>query len=113
VEGSLSPSPPSAAAVPIVTNHHETEGQAVPEAKLKRLNPIKLKKMKKHLQEVEEEIARLETAIATAETALQNFVSVEETQRQTDLLNRSKADLERAMNEWEELSQVLETQIEV
>jgi ATP-binding cassette, subfamily F, member 3 len=113
VEGSLSPSPSSAAAVPIVTNHHETEGQAVPEAKLKRLNPIKLKKMKKHLQEVEEEIARLETAIATAETALQNFVSVEETQRQTDLLNRSKADLERAMNEWEELSQVLETQIEV
>jgi ATP-binding cassette, subfamily F, member 3 len=77
--------------------------------KQKRLNPIKLKQMKERLQELEEEIARLEAAIATAETALQSFVSVEETQRQTDLLNRAKADLERAMNEWEELGQVLET----
>lgn len=97
----------------IATNHLPTEVQALPEAKQKRLNPIKLKQMKERLQEVEEEIARLEAAIATAETALQNFVSVEETQRQTDLLNRSKADLERAMNEWEELSQVLEAQVEV
>jgi ribosomal 50S subunit-associated protein YjgA (DUF615 family) len=61
------------------------------------------------LQELEEEIARFEAAIGTAETALQNFVSVEETQRQTELLNRSKSELERAMNEWEELGQVLET----
>ena len=69
--------------------------------------------MKERLQEVEEEIARLEAAITTAEIALQSFVSVEETQRQTDLLNRAKADLEHAMNEWEELSQVLEAQIEI
>jgi ATP-binding cassette subfamily F protein 3 len=109
VEGSLSPSPSSAAAVPIVTNHHETEGQAVPEAKLKRLNPIKLKQMKERVQEVEEEIARLETAIATAETALQNFVSVEETQRQTDLLNRSRTELQQRMCEWEDMSIALES----
>jgi exonuclease VII small subunit len=64
------------------------------------------------LVELEEEIARLEAGITTAETALQNFVSAEETQRQTDLLNRAKADLEQAMNEWEELSQTLEAQIE-
>ena len=105
----------SSAAIPansvIQTNHQETE-KAEPEAKLKRLNPIKLKQMKERVQEVEEEIARHEAAIATAETALQNFVSVEETQRQTDLLNRAKADLESAMNEWEELSQTLEAQIE-
>ena len=94
------------------TNHHEHASQAVPEARLKRLNPIKLKQMKERLQEVEEEITRHEAAIATAETALQNFVSVEDTQRQTDLLNRAKADIERAMNEWEELSQVLEAQTE-
>ena len=62
--------------------------------------------------ELEEEIARLEAAVTTAETALQNFVSVEETQRQTSLLERSKANLEQAMNEWEEMSQVLEAQIE-
>ena len=75
---------------PSPTNHQEAE-EAEPETKLKRLNPIKLKQMKERLVEVEEEIARLEAAIATAETALQNFVSVEETQRQTDLLNRAKS----------------------
>jgi ATP-binding cassette subfamily F protein 3 len=111
-DGSLSSAPSPLAAAPIVTNHQETEGQAVPEAKQKRLNPIKLKQMKDRLQELEEEIARLETATVTAETALQNFVSVEETQRQTDLLNRFKADLEHAMNEWEELGQMLEAQAE-
>jgi ATP-binding cassette subfamily F protein 3 len=113
LDGALASASAPADAAPMATNHQEIEGQAVPEAKLKRLNPIKLKQMKERLQEVEEEIARLEAAIATAETALQSFVSVEETQRQTDLLNRAKADLEHAMNEWEELSQVLEAQIEV
>ncbi len=111
-DGSLPPAPSPLAAAPIVTNHHEIGAQALPETKLKRLNPIKLKQMKERLDEVEEEIARLEAAIATAETALQSFVSVEETQRQTDSLNRAKADLERAMNEWEDLSQTLEAQIE-
>jgi ATP-binding cassette subfamily F protein 3 len=101
---------PAGPAVP--TNHHEAE-KSEPETKVKRLNPIKLKQMKERLVELEEEIARLEAAITTAETALQNFVSVEETQQQTDLLKRAKADLECAMNEWEELSQTIEAQIEV
>jgi ATP-binding cassette, subfamily F, member 3 len=100
-------------AATIAADHREATGQVEPEVKLKRLNPIKLKQMKERLVEVEEEIARLEAAISTAETALQNFVSVEETQRQTDSLNHAKADLERAMGEWEELSQVLEAQVEV
>jgi ATP-binding cassette subfamily F protein 3 len=86
----------------------KTPPPAETDAKQKRLNPIKLKQMKERLHEVEEEIARFEAAIALAETALQNFVSVDETQRQTELLNRSKADLEQSMNEWEELSHVLE-----
>lgn len=95
-------------------NHHEAaKAEAArpneAETKQKRLNPIKLKQMKDRLQEVEEEIARFEAAIATAETALQSFVSAEETQNQTNLLNGAKADLERTMNEWEELAQILET----
>jgi ATP-binding cassette, subfamily F, member 3 len=98
-----------AGVVGVATNHNETAKQVDPEAKQKRLNPIKLKQMKERLQEVEEEIARFEAAIATAETALQSFVSVEETQRQTELLNRSRADLERAMHEWEETSLTLES----
>ena len=96
------------------TNHDgEATKPAEPEGRHKRLNPIKLKQMRERLQELEEEIARFEAAIATAETALQNFVSVEETQRQTDLLHRSKSDLEGAMNEWEELGQILEAQTEI
>jgi ATP-binding cassette subfamily F protein 3 len=111
VDGALSSA--AALASPSEANHRETAVETVPETKQKRLNPIKLKQMKERVQEVEEEIARHEAAIAAAETALQNFVSVEETQRQTDLLNRARADLEQAMNEWEELSQALEAQIEV
>jgi ATP-binding cassette subfamily F protein 3 len=106
---------PNGSAIPansaVRTNDHEAD-KSEPETKLKRLNPIKLKQMRERLVELEEEIARLEAAVTTAETALQNFVSVEETQRQTSLLERSKANLEQAMNEWEEMSQVLEAQIE-
>lgn len=109
VDGSLLSAPTPAAVAPISSNHHEVAGQVEPEAKLKRLNPIKLRQMKERLQEVEEEIARLEAAIAMAETALQNFVSVEETQRQTDLLNRSRTELQQRMSEWEEMSLALES----
>ncbi|HLK53697.1 MAG TPA: ABC-F family ATP-binding cassette domain-containing protein, partial [Candidatus Angelobacter sp.] len=85
---------PVSATSAVSANSSDVPKPAEPDAKQKRLNPIKLKQMKERLQEVEEEIARFESAIAMAETALQNFVSVEETQRQTDLLNRSKTDLE-------------------
>jgi ATP-binding cassette subfamily F protein 3 len=74
----------------------------------KRVNPIKLKLMRERCNELEEEIARLETASALAETALQNFVSAEETQRQTELLHRSRSEMEQRMAEWEELAAALE-----
>jgi ATP-binding cassette subfamily F protein 3 len=74
----------------------------------KRVNPIKVKQMKERCREVEEEIVRLEAAIAQSQTALENFVSAEETQRQTELLRRSKADLEQRMAEWQDLTQSLE-----
>ncbi len=64
--------------------------------------------MKERCREVEEEIVRLEAAIAGAETALQNFVSAEETQLQTELLARSRTDLAQCMAEWEELAHALE-----
>jgi ATP-binding cassette subfamily F protein 3 len=96
--------------------HSQTEksqspnhAEAVPDGEAKkRVNPIKLKQMRERCNELEEEIARLETAIALAETALQNFVSAEETQRQTDLLHRSRSEMEQRMTEWEELAATLE-----
>ena len=104
-------SPPTAASASL-ESEREPAASAAPEPKQKRLNPIKLKQMKDRCQELEEEIARLEAVIAQAETALQNFVSVEETQRQTDLLDRSKSKLVLRIAEWEELAETLEAHSE-
>jgi ATP-binding cassette, subfamily F, member 3 len=82
---------------------------AASESAKKRVNPIKLKQMKERCRDLEKEITRLEAAIAQAESALQSFVSAEETQRQTELLNRSRADLESTMAEWGDLAHVMET----
>ncbi|HKD81756.1 MAG TPA: ABC-F family ATP-binding cassette domain-containing protein [Candidatus Angelobacter sp.] len=112
-DGSLvSPEVSSVGTTEQTANDKALTKPAAPEVRQKRLNPIKLKQMKERLQEVEEEIVRLEAAIAASEVALQAFVSAEETQRQTDLLERSKMELQRAMNEWEELGQSLEAQAE-
>jgi ATP-binding cassette subfamily F protein 3 len=97
----------AAAAVPVTAPSGENNSQ--PEAKQKRLNPIKLKQMKEHCQDLEEDIARLEAAIAVTENALLTFVSAPETQRQNDLLVRYRTELEQTMSEWEEVAKMLET----
>src|SRR5439155_20184817 len=51
------------------------EEEPATEARQKRVNPIKLRQMKERCQELEEEVARLEAAIADTENALQSFVS--------------------------------------
>jgi len=73
-----------------------------------RMNPIKRKQMEDRVQHLEGEISRLETAIADCESALQTYVSVEETQRQTTALESYREELKHCMGEWESLSQVLE-----
>ncbi|HTR23597.1 MAG TPA: ABC-F family ATP-binding cassette domain-containing protein [Terriglobales bacterium] len=77
------------------------------EARGKRLNPIKRKQIQDRLREVEEEITRVEAAIALYETQLQTFVSAEDTQRQTQELAMRKSDLQDLMKEWEELSETI------
>jgi ATP-binding cassette subfamily F protein 3 len=57
---------------------------------------------------LEEEVPRMEAAIATTEAELARFVSAEETQRQSTLLEELKAQLTAATAEWEEIMQVLE-----
>ena len=79
------------------------------EPKGKRLNPIKRQQMEDRLHETEEEIARTEAAIALCEKQLQTFVSADETQRQTQELAHRKTDMKKLMEEWEELSEELET----
>ncbi|HTZ96151.1 MAG TPA: ABC-F family ATP-binding cassette domain-containing protein [Terriglobales bacterium] len=80
-----------------------------PDPKGKRLNPIKRKQMEDRVRELEGEISRSETAIAECETALQTFVSAEETARLTQALNDHRTDLQKHMVEWEELGQALQS----
>jgi ATP-binding cassette subfamily F protein 3 len=77
------------------------------ETKQKRMNPIKLRQMKDRLEEVEEEITKLEAGIAECEQALQTFVSAQETTRVTELLETRRSDLKSLMQEWEEVSAVV------
>ena len=74
----------------------------------KRVNPIKLQKMKDRCQELEEKIGEVEAAIAQCEAALQNFVSNEETMRLTQELKERRAELEILIPEWEKLAETLQ-----
>jgi ATP-binding cassette, subfamily F, member 3 len=88
-------------------NQSDAENISTSEAKGKRLNPIKRKQMEERVHELEEDIARVEAAIAQNETSLLTFVSAQETQRQNQALENHRKELEGLMAEWEELSQTL------
>lgn len=74
----------------------------------KRLNPIKVKQLEDRAAELEAESAELESEIAALETALQGFVSAEETKRQMDLLAEKKSHLDEVLGEWERIGLQLE-----
>ncbi len=76
----------------------------------RRLNPIKLQQMKDRRDALEEESARLEEKIAATEGDLAQFVSAEESLRQTKLLDELRARLEEAMGEWAELAESIEAE---
>ena len=89
------------------SNGNQT-ADAVPAAKGKRLNPIKRKKMEDRIHELEAEISRAETIITRCETALQDYVSADESQRQSEQLDQQKAAHAAFLKEWEDLSQSLQ-----
>ena len=76
--------------------------------RVKRLNPIKAKQLEDRASELEIESTELESEIAALETALQGFVSAEETKRQMDLLAEKKARLDEVLAEWEQIGLQLE-----
>src|ERR1700689_4410472 len=90
------------------SNGNQAPSEAAHGAKAKRMNPIKRKKMEDRIRELEGEISRAETVIAQCETALQDFVSAEESQRQSQELDQRKAAHAAFIKEWEELSQSLQ-----
>ena len=83
------------------------EPQATPKSE-KRVNPIKLQRMKERLGTIEEEVGELEAGIAGYESTLARFVSAEETRRIAELLEARRAQLAVLMGEWEEISQSIE-----
>ncbi len=81
-----------------------------PQAAVKRLNPIKLRQLEDKLKFAEEEIPRLEGAIAAAEEKMGVFTSVEESQRTAAELEELRNERAKRLAEWEELALMLEEQ---
>jgi ATP-binding cassette subfamily F protein 3 len=83
--------------------------EAEPVAKLKqRVNPMKRKQMAERLAKVEAEVSSAEAVIAESEEALGHYVSAEETQRISALLEEKRRSLQALEHEWAELSEALE-----
>jgi ATP-binding cassette, subfamily F, member 3 len=93
---------------PPANGNRSGDGLGSNEAK-KRLNPIKRKQMEERVRELEEEIGRAEAEVERLETSLQSFVSAEDSQRQSQELDRHKASHAGLVGEWEELSRGLES----
>jgi ATP-binding cassette subfamily F protein 3 len=76
--------------------------------KKRRLNPIKQKQMEERCAFLEEEVPRVESALAHTEEQLGAYVSAAETQRLTTLAEDLRAQLNSLTAEWEDLMLQLE-----
>jgi ATP-binding cassette subfamily F protein 3 len=94
---------------PVVVVSTSKEPEA-PQAQVKRLNPIKLRQLEDKLRFTEEEIPRLEQAIAVAEEKMGVFTSAEESQRTAAELEGLREERAKRLAEWEELAVLLEEQ---
>jgi ATP-binding cassette subfamily F protein 3 len=90
------------------SNAHQPTADIATAPKAKRLNPIRRKKIEDRIRELEGEISRAETLIARCETSLQDFVSADESQRQSQELDQQKAAHAAFLKEWEDLSESLQ-----
>jgi ATP-binding cassette, subfamily F, member 3 len=90
---------------------HSRERQPAPAEPMKRVNPMKLNKLRDRLHEVEQKVAALESEIEQHEAALADFKSVEETMRLTELVSARRSELEACVAEWEQLSAAIETSV--
>jgi len=90
------------------SNGNQASVDTAPAGKAKRMNPIKRKKMEDRIHELEAEIHHAESVIAQCETAMQDFVSADESQRQAQELEQHKTSQAALLREWEDLSQSLQ-----
>jgi ATP-binding cassette, subfamily F, member 3 len=98
----------TAAAEPVVEAPVVMAAPEAPAAAAKRVNPIKLRQMQERLAQVEAEIPRVDGWVAETEQALGVFVSADETQRLTEVLEALRDRQAELNSEWEELSLQLE-----
>jgi ABC-type multidrug transport system ATPase subunit len=89
--------------------YEETNGAAAsPAPRTRRLNPIKQKQLEDRCAFLEEEVPRVEAAIAHTEQQLGVYVSAVETQRLATLAEELRAQLTALTAEWEDLIAQLE-----
>jgi ATP-binding cassette, subfamily F, member 3 len=79
-----------------------------PKPAAKRVNPIKLKQMQDYAKQLEEQIAEMEAHVQQSEMALSDFVGAEEAARLSNLLEQQRAELDKVMGQWEEITQQIE-----
>jgi ATP-binding cassette, subfamily F, member 3 len=104
--------PPAAASPAAVTQSatapSATESVANGSAPGHRLNPLKRRKLEERLVALEHEVPQAEAALAETELALGTYVSAEQTQRLTAVLEQLRAHHAALLAEWEEVSIALE-----
>ncbi|MGA3160425.1 MAG: ABC-F family ATP-binding cassette domain-containing protein [Terracidiphilus sp.] len=93
---------------PLSNGANHSNGAAVDRPR--RLNPIKQKQMEERCAFLEEEVPRIEAAIAHTEEQLSVYVSAAETQRLTALAEELRGQLAALTAEWEELMGQLDGQ---
>jgi ATP-binding cassette subfamily F protein 3 len=101
---------PTVIAIPAEEITAPVTAPVIEKEKARRMNPIRLRQMQERLAFVEEEIPRVEASIANTEQSLGVFVSVEETERLTRLLDSLREQHGLLTAEWEELMLQLEEQ---
>jgi ATP-binding cassette subfamily F protein 3 len=80
-----------------------------PSESKKRVNPMKVQKLRDRLAEVEHRVAQLESEIAQQEAALADYKSAEESRRLTEAMDTRRSELETRVKEWESLSAELDS----
>jgi ATP-binding cassette subfamily F protein 3 len=87
-----------------------TESAAHSKPPVKRLNPIKLKKLEDRVAAIEQELAAIDNRIAVVEESLGHYISAEESQRTAASLDELRTQRTTLLAEWESLATALEEQ---
>ena len=102
--------PESAGALAPEGNSSSANNTDRPKDRPRRLNPIKQKQMEERCVFLEEEIPRVEAALAHTEQELGVYISAEESQRLSNLADDLRAQLAALTSEWEDVMMQLEEQ---